>query len=96
MEKMDRDLGSIGRCSLTPEPSQALRNHSPDGFEWGYGGSGPSQLALAIMLDLTGDPDKARKHYQGFKWDFLSEADKSGFEIREDEIRQWMAARETL
>jgi hypothetical protein len=26
-----------------------LFNHSPNGFEWGYGGSGPAQLALAIL-----------------------------------------------
>ena len=25
--------------------------HSPDGFEYGYGGSGPSDLALAILAD---------------------------------------------
>ena len=25
-------------------PRQELRNHSPTGFEWGYGGSGPAQL----------------------------------------------------
>jgi hypothetical protein len=24
-------------------------NHSPDGFQWGYGGSGPAQLALGIL-----------------------------------------------
>lgn len=42
---------------LDPKPSQAVRNHSPDGFNWGYGGSGPAQLALAIMLKLTGKPD---------------------------------------
>jgi hypothetical protein len=28
-----------------------LFNHSPDGFNWGYGGSGPAQLALAILAD---------------------------------------------
>ncbi|HMF28650.1 MAG TPA: DUF6166 domain-containing protein [Candidatus Cybelea sp.] len=28
-----------------------LQNHSPDGFEWGYSGSGPAQLALAILAD---------------------------------------------
>ncbi|HMF28341.1 MAG TPA: DUF6166 domain-containing protein, partial [Candidatus Cybelea sp.] len=28
-----------------------LYNHSPDGFEIGYGGSGPAQLALAILAD---------------------------------------------
>lgn len=26
-----------------------LRSHSPAGFAWGYGGSGPAQLALALL-----------------------------------------------
>ncbi len=30
-------------------PRFDVRNHSPSGFEWGYGGSGPAQLALAIL-----------------------------------------------
>ena len=33
--------------------SLALRSHSPPGPAWGYGGSGPAQLALAILLALT-------------------------------------------
>lgn len=32
-------------------PRHDLFNHSPDGFAWGYGGSGPAQLALAILAD---------------------------------------------
>src|ERR1700730_15231398 len=32
-----------------------LFNHSPTGFEWGSGGSGPAQLALAILADHLGD-----------------------------------------
>lgn len=48
---------------LSPGPSQQYYNHSPDGFNWGYGGSGPAQLALAIMLRLNGKPDG----YQDFK-----------------------------
>ena len=32
-------------------PRLDLWNHSPTGFEWGYGGSGPAQLALAILAD---------------------------------------------
>jgi hypothetical protein len=43
-----------------------LRNHSPTGFEWGYGGSGPAQLALAMCVDLV-DPDTALKTYQEVK-----------------------------
>ncbi|KKN52772.1 hypothetical protein LCGC14_0608900 [marine sediment metagenome] len=40
---------------LDPKPSQKYHNHSPDGFNWGYLGSGCAQLALAIMLKLTGE-----------------------------------------
>ena len=49
---------------LLPDDSQAYRNHSPDGFAWGYGGSGPAQLALAIMLEVKGEAFG----YQDFKW----------------------------
>lgn len=39
-------------------PRLDLFNHSPAGFEWGYGGSGPAQLALAILADaLANDPE---------------------------------------
>ncbi|HXO25837.1 MAG TPA: DUF6166 domain-containing protein [Thermoanaerobaculia bacterium] len=30
------------------DPRLDLRTHSPTGFEWGYGGSGPAQLALVL------------------------------------------------
>lgn len=48
-------------------PRHDLRNHSPDGFEWGYNGSGPAQLALAILADHLEDDDLALGHYQDFK-----------------------------
>jgi hypothetical protein len=32
-----------------------LFNHSPTGFSWGYGGSGPAQLAVALLADALGD-----------------------------------------
>ena len=32
-------------------PRQDLYNHSPDGFSWGYHGSGCAQLALALLAD---------------------------------------------
>ncbi len=44
-----------------------LRNHSPAGFEWGYGGSGPAQLALALLADACENDDVALCHYQQFK-----------------------------
>lgn len=74
---------------LDPQPSQKLRNHSPDGFEWGYGGSGPAQLALAILLDFTGNDETALLFYQDFKSQFISSARADGFTINESTIRAW-------
>lgn len=34
-----------------------VKLHSPTGFEFGYGGSGPSDLALSILLDYFGEGD---------------------------------------
>ena len=51
---------------LLPDRSQALINHSPDGFMWGYEGSGPAQLALAILLEMYSE-QKALDNYQDFK-----------------------------
>lgn len=50
------------------DPRHDLRNHSPDGFQWGYGGSGPAQLALALVADATGDDALAQRVYQSFKF----------------------------
>jgi len=44
-----------------------LANHSPTGFAWGYNGSGPAQLALAICADVLGDDQQALAVYQEFK-----------------------------
>src|ERR1700678_2696364 len=49
-------------------PRLDLYNHSPTGFEWGYCGSGPAQLALAILADHLGDDREALNLYQRFKW----------------------------
>ena len=59
------------------DPRFDLAGHSPTGFEWGYGGSGPAQLALAILADhLKDEPgrtkfyaeQKALRLYQEFKF----------------------------
>ena len=60
---------------LSPAPSLRLRNHSPSGFEWGYGGSGPAQTALALLLDFTRDRDVALATYQTVKRDLVARFD---------------------
>jgi hypothetical protein len=56
---------------LSPARSQQLWNHSPDGFEWGYAGSGPAQLALAIVLEAGLDDATAVRLHQRFKAAFV-------------------------
>ena len=72
---------------LDPSHSQKVRNHSPDGFNWGYGGSGPAQLALALML-LVMDDQTAVRHYQDFKWRVIASLPQSDFEVEID-LYEW-------
>lgn len=44
--------------------------HSPTGFNFGYGGSGPADFALNILLMFT-DKETANNCYQDFKWEHL-------------------------
>lgn len=76
---------------LDPAPSQAIYNHSPDGFMWGYGGSGPSQLALALLLYFQGK-EYALAHYQDFKFDVIAGLPQSGFEIEDTVVNNWVEA----
>jgi hypothetical protein len=64
--------------------------HSPDGFNWGYGGSGPSDAALSIMADAVG-LEEAEKWYQRFKAAFVAKWGAE-FSITEEEVVSWLQA----
>jgi hypothetical protein len=67
-----------------------LVNHSPDGFAWGYAGSGPAQLALALLADATGDDVYALGHYQVFARKVVESWNKdASFMVTDDFIRDW-------
>ncbi len=77
---------------LRPERSLSFRNHSPDGFSWGYGGSGPAQLALAILLEI-GDAGYACDHYQEFKREIIAGLPmESDFALPIARVRAWIEA----
>ena len=67
-----------------------LRSHSPAGFEFGYAGSGPAQLSLAILADAIG-PERAVELYQAFKRDFVARAGGDEFRVTRDEVEAWAA-----
>lgn len=58
------------------KPWLQIRNHSPTGFECGYEGSGPAQLALAILVDYLQDTDAAVELYHKFKRDCIAHLPK--------------------
>ena len=67
-------------------PRLDLWNHSPTGFEWAYCGSGPAQLALALLADHLADDRQALDIYQRFKWAVVAELPKKGWMLNNDEI----------
>lgn len=71
-----------------------IRNHSPDGAEWGYGGSGPAQLSLALLADVLGD-EAAQDLYQRFKRAVVAGFSREGFTITADAIEAWAKTLET-
>ena len=79
---------------LPLEPSLLVVSHSPTGFEWGYLGNGPAQLALALLLDHTGDAAMAARWYQQFNATVVSRWRGDTWEIAPAAIAAWLAARE--
>jgi len=67
-------------------PRRDLWNHSPSGFEWGYGGSGPAQLALAILADHCSDDQEALNFYQRSKWAVIAGLPGRGWRLTTLEI----------
>lgn len=59
------------------------------GFEWGYGGTGPRQLSLALILDATGDRGTAIDAHVWFMWAKVACWGES-WSITAGEIRQWV------
>jgi hypothetical protein len=73
---------------MTNVPHQII-SHSPDGFEWGYAGSGPSELALNILTMFT-DRQTAEELHQVFKWDYITRLPYDGGTIKGRDIKKWI------
>jgi hypothetical protein len=71
------------------DPRFDLANHSPSGFAWGYGGSGPAQLALALLADVYGDDKIALIYHQSFKWKVVARLEQNApWTLTEEAIRE--------
>ncbi len=70
----------------------AVHDYGADCAEWGYYGSGPSQTAAAILLDLTGNPELVKRYHQDFKREFIANFEQDSFVLLEMQIRMWLDA----
>ena len=86
----DKTRAQMNTYELPHKPSLDLWNHSPVGFQWGYGGSGPAQLALAILLDFTKAKELSVSLHQQFKRDFIARSGKRLL-LTEPEIKNWIS-----
>ena len=77
----NRETGRVwmNGIELKPSKSQKVWNKSPDGFNWGYAGSGPAQLALAMCIRIFGE-DTAMKAFQGFKFEHIAALPQTNFD----------------
>ena len=97
------DMGTIVEVLICSEGGNRLRSYplpirldlveqSPTGFDWGYGGSGPAQLAIAILADLTVDDLYSKARYMSFKWDVVAKLPSLGWVRHEDRFQEWVDA----
>lgn len=69
-----------------------LYNHSPTGLEWGYGGSGPHQLAVAILAHATGDDATAKAKHWAFTADVTCQLPRNGWTLTGTYVLLWVEA----
>lgn len=85
---------TVDGATITPAESLRIVRHSPDGFAWGYAGSGPAQLALAILPAVGVPPEIARRHYQAFKAEHLATIQQDAPMHVEVDVHAWIAVQE--
>ena len=82
--------------SVTVDDGQGMQElthqvrHSPTGFEWGYGGSGPADLALSLLTDVLDDVSEAERLYQDFKRDVVASLLDDRWVLTEEDVIKWL------
>jgi hypothetical protein len=66
------------------DPRFEVKRFSPAGFEWTYEGDGPRQLALALLCDHLGDPQRALALTERFMQEVVADLDNAWMLTGED------------
>jgi len=98
--------GAIVHVAVNGIPLIHIPYHSPDGFEWGYGGSGPADLSLSMLADYFEEQDelldflakrqlqtstRCWKLYPAFKSDVVASFPKDRWTLPSAAIDYWVA-----
>ena len=68
-----------------PLPSRHdLMRISKTGFEWGFDGPAPAQLALALLADHLGDSEEALRLHRAFMREVVAHLDNAWHQLRAD------------
>lgn len=81
------DLSGV-EVTVNNRPLRHQVRHSSTGFEFGYGGSGPADLALSILWNFLGK-EPSRILYMDFKTRFVARW-KDKWEITGQQIKDWI------
>lgn len=77
---------------LELDPRLNIFNHSRDGFDWGYTGSAPLQLAFAILCEI-GDVDFAKQYKSDFAKDVVSQLKGRDWVLEAADVLEWINAK---
>ena len=75
-------------------PRLDLQKQRYTGFDWGFLGTGPSQLALALLADCLDDEDEADSLHQDFASAVVAGLASDGWILTDEEIRETLDAME--
>ncbi len=70
-------------------------NHSRNGFDWGYTGSGPLQLSFAILAK-TASVDIARTLMKEFSKEVVSQFKSKDWVLSTREVNEWISSKNII
>jgi len=81
---------TYGEVELNPRTDDF--NHSRDGFDWGYMGSAPLQLAFAILSEIA-DVDFAKQYKTEFSKEVVSQLRGRDWILEAYDVLDWVNAK---
>lgn len=91
-------IAQIEATASAPPPVELVHRgvHSPEGFAWGYAGSGPADLAQSILSIETGE-DVGPELYLRFRDDVIARLPhRTHFRLTAGDVREWLSANREL